>query len=172
MLRISLYFYATALFRLVSEACPLAPRLPYLFVDARQPAAVVRLQRLLRSLVRRHCRYKRELEAFRSLCKQAFAAAAAEGIDSSAETAKAAQVAASLKNTADEAGRCGKKLSARTILQQKKPLRILIVGLPNVGKSKIANSLVGRKVARSYRWPGTTQSVNVRHSSASFFLER
>ncbi|CDJ53061.1 GTP-binding conserved hypothetical domain-containing protein, putative [Eimeria brunetti] len=149
------------LLRALSDTCPLAPRLPHLFIDAREPAAIVRVQRLLRSLVKRHRRYRKELDAFRSLCKQAAAAAAeAKGVDSPGTSAQVAQLIASHKARADEPEHSGEVLT-RALLRQRKPLRILVVGFPNVGKSKIANSLVGRKVARSYRWPGTTQSVNL-----------
>ena len=143
----------------------MVPRLQYLFIDAREPAAVVRVQRLLRSLVKRHRRYRKELDAFRSLCKQAAVAAAEGRVESSLPSVQVAQLVASRKGATDEGTRAGEVLT-KASLQKKKPLRILIVGVPNVGKSKIANCLAGRKVARSYRWPGTTQSVNVSHLHA------
>lgn len=39
-----------------------------------------------------------------------------------------------------------------------KPLRLLIVGIPNVGKSTLINTLMGRRVARAADEPGVTRS--------------
>ncbi|CDI75393.1 GTP-binding conserved hypothetical domain-containing protein, putative [Eimeria praecox] len=125
-----------------SEACPLAPRLQHLFIDAREPAAVVRVQRLLRSLVKRHRRYRRELDAFRSVCKQAAAAAAADGVDASTASEQVAQLVASLKGATNEAADAGGELT-KASLQQRKPLRILIVGLPNLHRQPVTMAGVG-----------------------------
>lgn len=117
--------------------------------------------------MKKHRRYRKELDAFRSLCKQTAAAAAAEGMDSSSLSAQVAQLVASVKGATDEAEPTGEVFTKASLLKRR-PLRVLIVGVPNVGKSKIANSLAGRKVARSYRWPGTTQSVNVRQPNTVY----
>lgn len=151
----------SGLLHAVAAACPLAPRLPYLFVDAREAAAVVQVQRLLRSLVGRHQRYQKEIQRFRSICKHAAAAVASGASAPLQSTALTEELAAAEQTTAKANDPQAADLS-RAMFRQRKPLRVLIVGAPNVGKSKIANCLLGRKVARSYRWPGVTRSVNVR----------
>ncbi|MCG0277207.1 MAG: ribosome biogenesis GTPase YlqF [Thermanaeromonas sp.] len=47
------------------------------------------------------------------------------------------------------------KLSRRGILHS--PLRVMVVGIPNVGKSSLLNRLVGRAVARTGDRPGITR---------------
>lgn len=47
------------------------------------------------------------------------------------------------------------KLSQRGILYS--PLRVMVVGIPNVGKSSLLNRLVGRAVARTGDRPGVTR---------------
>ncbi|XP_026189962.1 uncharacterized protein LOC34620367 [Cyclospora cayetanensis] len=153
------------LFRALAGSCPLSPRLQYLFVDAREAASVIRMQKLLRSLVNRHRRYRRELENFRSCCNQAAVAAATAGPSVSVQYIAAAQAIADKKRKPLNTNP-GQEHPTRATLRHRKPLRVLIVGVPNVGKSKIANCLVGKKVARSYRWPGVTQSVNIHRQPA------
>ncbi|KAL8433356.1 hypothetical protein Efla_001910 [Eimeria flavescens] len=174
------------LLRALAERCPLPLRVPHLFIDAREPAAVVRLQRLLRSLVRRHRLHRQQLLYFRSSCKRLALAAAAGGgggggaaaaAGAAAEEAKAAEAAvaagalhalgATAGSAAASSGVEQQGLS-RALVQQRKPIRVLILGAPNVGKSRVANCLLGRKAALSYRWPGVTRSVNTyRHHPSS-----
>lgn len=52
--------------------------------------------------------------------------------------------------------------AARGSLRAKRPLRLLVVGMPNVGKSALCNRLLGTKKARSYNYPGVTKVLTVR----------
>lgn len=52
--------------------------------------------------------------------------------------------------------------AARGSLRTKRPLRLLVVGMPNVGKSALCNRLLGTKKARSYNYPGVTKVLTVR----------
>ncbi len=59
---------------------------------------------------------------------------------------------------------CRKLLPART--QAKKPLRVLVVGIPNVGKSTLINTMAGKKMARVGDKPAITtcpQQIDLRN---------
>ena len=59
---------------------------------------------------------------------------------------------------------CRKMLSAR--VKANKPLRVLIVGIPNVGKSTLINTLAGKKIARVGDKPAITtcpQQIDLRN---------
>ncbi|KAL8437281.1 hypothetical protein ACSSS7_001044 [Eimeria intestinalis] len=148
----------------MSRACPLAPRVPYLFVDAREQAAAGQVQRLLRSLVSRHRRYQRDLQQFRISCKRLAARVAQARTTQPVESAPVGSVASAItKAAAHEAKHVTWEEASlsRALVRKRKPVRVLLVGAPNVGKSKLANCLLGRTAARSYRWPGVTRSVNI-----------
>ncbi|KAL8273730.1 hypothetical protein Esti_002330 [Eimeria stiedai] len=155
----------------MSRACPLAPRVPYLFVDAREQAAVVRLQRLVRSLVSRHRCYQKGLQQFRISCKRLSAQVAQAASTQPSESAAVESIVSAITRTAapePDSVTSGKASVSRALVRRRKPIRVLIVGAPNVGKSKLANCLLGRTAARSYRWPGVTRSVNIyRHPLSS-----
>ncbi len=59
---------------------------------------------------------------------------------------------------------CRKLLPARTVA--KKPLRVLVVGIPNVGKSTLINTMAGKKMARVGDKPAITtcpQQIDLRN---------
>ena len=59
---------------------------------------------------------------------------------------------------------CRKLLPART--KAKKPLRVLVVGIPNVGKSTLINTMAGKKMARVGDKPAITtcpQQIDLRN---------
>jgi ribosome biogenesis GTPase A len=51
-----------------------------------------------------------------------------------------------------------KRVSRRTPTERGRPTRIMIVGVPNVGKSTLINTLVGRKVAKVGDEPAVTKA--------------
>ncbi|KAL8452816.1 hypothetical protein Emag_002189 [Eimeria magna] len=155
---------SAGLLQAMSRACPLAPRVPHLFVDAREQAAVVRVQRLLRSLVSRHRRYQKDLQRFRVSCKRLAARVRQAASTQPTESALVESIVSSTTRTAASDPNLvtsGEARPSRALVRKRKPIRVLVVGAPNVGKSKLANCLLGRTAARSYRWPGVTRSVNI-----------
>ncbi|PHJ18060.1 gtp-binding conserved hypothetical domain-containing [Cystoisospora suis] len=59
--------------------------------------------------------------------------------------------------------------AARGSLRTKRPLRLLVVGMPNVGKSALCNRLLGTKKARSYNYPGVTKVLTWYRRRGTFF---
>lgn len=63
--------------------------------------------------------------------------------------------------------KCLRKLAVRAMEKRSRygldarPIRIILVGMPNVGKSALANRLLGRRKATCYDFPGTTRSISV-----------
>jgi ribosome biogenesis GTPase A len=51
-----------------------------------------------------------------------------------------------------------KRVSRRTVTERGRPTRIIIVGVPNVGKSTLINTLAGRKVAKVGDEPAVTKA--------------
>ncbi|SIO73181.1 Ribosome biogenesis GTPase A [Babesia microti strain RI] len=62
--------------------------------------------------------------------------------------------------------KCLRKLAVRAMEKRSRygldarPIRIILVGMPNVGKSALANRLLGRRKATCYDFPGTTRSIS------------
>jgi ribosome biogenesis GTPase A len=52
---------------------------------------------------------------------------------------------------------CAGLAAARPARRWRKTLRIMVAGMPNVGKSRLINVLVGRRVARTGKAPGITR---------------
>eukprot|EP00375_Theileria_parva_P001123 XP_763794.1 hypothetical protein [Theileria parva strain Muguga] len=44
-------------------------------------------------------------------------------------------------------------------------IRVILMGMPNVGKSSLVNRLLGRKVTKSYNVPGLTKNINIYKST-------
>lgn len=51
-----------------------------------------------------------------------------------------------------------KRRASDGAMNEKKSLRLMILGLPNTGKSTLINSLVGKKITRAANRPGLTQN--------------
>lgn len=52
---------------------------------------------------------------------------------------------------------CAGVAAARPVRRWRKTLRLMVAGMPNVGKSRLINVLVGRRVARTGKEPGVTR---------------
>lgn len=52
---------------------------------------------------------------------------------------------------------CSQLAAARPARRWRKSLRLMVAGMPNVGKSRLINGLVGRRVARTGKEPGVTR---------------
>lgn len=164
--------HVSALLAAASRFYPLPVRVPHVFLDAREPAAIVRLRRLVRNVLTRHQRHAQQMQVFHRVCK-AIRSASKVAVDSSEGLAGVVKAAASVT------GESGSLRPSREIplersylaLRRQRPVRVLVVGVPNVGKSKVANGLLGRVSSRSYRWPGVTRTVNVSPDKYLWFRE-
>lgn len=63
-----------------------------------------------------------------------------------------------------------KREKERKLGMKKQPLKLLIVGIPNVGKSTLINNLAGKRVARAANTPGVTRSEQWIKLSGDFVL--
>jgi ribosome biogenesis GTPase A len=62
-----------------------------------------------------------------------------------------------LRDEAEGLGDGSADMERRTALRRRKPLRIMVVGIPNSGKSSLINRLAGRKSAATGDRPGVTR---------------
>ena len=63
-----------------------------------------------------------------------------------------------------------KREKEKKVGMKKQPLKLLIVGIPNVGKSTLINNLAGKRVARAANTPGVTRSEQWIKLSGDFVL--
>ena len=63
-----------------------------------------------------------------------------------------------------------KREKEKKLGMKKQPLKLLIVGIPNVGKSTLINNLAGKRVARAANTPGVTRSEQWIKLSGDFVL--
>ena len=63
-----------------------------------------------------------------------------------------------------------KREKEKKLSMKKQPLKLLIVGIPNVGKSTLINNLAGKRVARAANTPGVTRSEQWIKLSGDFVL--
>ena len=63
-----------------------------------------------------------------------------------------------------------KREKEKKLGMKKQPLKLLIVGIPNVGKSTLINNLAGRRVAKAANTPGVTRSEQWVKLSGDFVL--
>ena len=63
-----------------------------------------------------------------------------------------------------------KREKEKKLGMKKQPLKLLIVGIPNVGKSTLINNLAGKRVARAANTPGVTRSAQWIKLSGDFVL--
>lgn len=63
-----------------------------------------------------------------------------------------------------------KREKEKKLGMKKQPLKLLIVGIPNVGKSTLINNLAGKRVAKAANTPGVTRSEQWIKLSGDFVL--
>ncbi|PFH34363.1 hypothetical protein BESB_075150 [Besnoitia besnoiti] len=173
---------------------PIPPATPVLFVNAQQGGAcIVRVEKAARKIVRQWRDYQRDVETYRRRLKALAARLSrdrapqstsepAEASRGDAEgTARDEPESESLRaeSTARQVSLRSSPSSpspslaspgmARRSLRAKRPLRLLVVGMPNVGKSALCNRLLGTKKARSYNYPGVTKVLTWYRRRGTFF---
>ncbi|KEP65953.1 UNVERIFIED_CONTAM: hypothetical protein HHA_314320 [Hammondia hammondi] len=173
---------------------PVAPATPVVFVNAQQGGAcIVRVEKAARKIVKKWREYRRDLEVYRQRLKrlateepQQLANLGGEHVEGGREGEEgrrgSAGCSAKLQSRGSEGTlRAAKENVSHTVssprtpggarshLRTKRPLRLLIVGMPNTGKSALCNRLLGTKRARSYNYPGVTKVLLWYRRRGTFF---
>nr|CEL77659.1 TPA: GTP-binding conserved hypothetical domain-containing protein [Toxoplasma gondii VEG] len=173
---------------------PIAPATPVVFVNAQQGGAcIVRVEKAARKIVKKWREYRRDLEVYRQRLKRLateeakpFATEGEQNVENGSEGEEGrGSAGCSVKSqSCGSEGTLGPAKEnvphtvsssartpggARSHLRTKRPLRLLIVGMPNTGKSALCNRLLGTKRARSYNYPGVTKVLTWYRRRGTFF---
>ncbi|CBZ55316.1 putative GTP-binding conserved hypothetical domain-containing protein [Neospora caninum Liverpool] len=164
-------------------APPVPPATPVLFVNAQQGGAcIVRVEKAARKIVKQWRQYRRDVEVYRHRLKRLAAHAKEKPAAGDARRERREELAEFPPRpqtqesgpTARESASATSSASltpgnARAHMRTKRALRLLVVGMPNVGKSALCNRLLGTKRARSYNYPGVTKVLTWYRRRGAFF---